>query len=149
MSHFKHLFMSVLVLRRSGCRAIRLYVYNRYVQCKNFWFQVLCVYGTHPSLYIRQKINYKDLKSNPSIRWANSVWQKYAMKYCIESMNIKEEWSSILAGCATLNDRVVFVSVLRVFIAKHEQEETAVLIDRRFHFVSKQYCIFLTEFPVS
>ena len=34
----------------------------------------------------------------------------FAMKYCIESMNIKGEWTSILAGCATLNDRVVFAS---------------------------------------
>jgi len=68
----------------------------------------------------------------------------------MESMNIKETWNSILTGCATLNDRVVFAPrMLHVFIAKHEQEETILLIDRRFHFVSKQYCIFLTEFPAS
>ena len=28
------------------------------------------------------------------------------------------------------------------FYSKHEQEETVLLIDRRFHFVPKQYCIF-------
>ena len=40
----------------------------------------------------------------------------FAMKYCMESMNIKETWNSILTGCATLNDRVVFASMLHVFI---------------------------------
>ena len=50
----------------------------------------------------------------------------FAMKYCMESMNIKEKWNSILTGCATLNDRRVTAFMLHVFIdfiAKHEQEE--------------------------
>ena len=50
----------------------------------------------------------------------------FAMKYLMESMNIKEKWNSILTGCATLNDRRVTAFMLHVFIdfiAKHEQEE--------------------------
>ena len=73
----------------------------------------------------------------------------FAMKYCMESVNITGKWYSILTGCATLNDRVVFASMLHVFIIKHEQEETKMFIDRGFPFVSKHYCIFLTEFPAS
>ena len=45
------------------------------------------------------------------------------MKYCAASMNIKEKWNSILTGCALLSDRVVFASMLHVFMAKREQEE--------------------------
>jgi hypothetical protein len=40
-----------------------------------------------------------------------------------------------LTGCATLNDRVVFASMLHVFLAKHEQEETTLLMNRRLHFL--------------
>ena len=29
-------------------------IFYRCVLCKNFWLQVLCAYGTYPSLYIRQ-----------------------------------------------------------------------------------------------
>ena len=42
ISHFEHLFMSVLVLRLSNCRAI-----NRYVLWKNFWLQVLRIRYIH------------------------------------------------------------------------------------------------------
>ena len=45
-----------------------------YCGAKNFWLQVLCAYGTYPSLYIRQNENYKDLKANLSISWESSVW---------------------------------------------------------------------------
>jgi hypothetical protein len=64
-------------------------------------------------------------------------------------MNIKQKWNSVLTVCARLKDRVVFALMLHVLKAEHEQEEAACLIDRRFHFVSKQYCILLTEFPAS
>ena len=64
--------------------------------------------------------------------------------YCIEPVNIRGKIQFCpVASCS--NDRVVFASMLHVFYSKHEQEETALLIDRRFNFVPKQYCIFLTE----
>ena len=71
----------------------------------------------------------------------------FFMKHCAKSMNIKEEWNSILTGCPTLNERVVFASMLHVFVAKHEQEETTLWIDRGFHFIFQPYCIFLTGLP--
>ena len=60
----------------------------------------------------------------------------FAMKYLYRVNEYQREWNSILTGCATFNDRVVFASMLHVFIAKHEREETALLIEKRFRFVS-------------
>jgi hypothetical protein len=57
------------------------------------------------------------------------------MKYCIEPMNIKETWNSILTGCATLKRWGGVCFYAACLYSKHEQEETALLIDRRFHFV--------------
>ena len=150
--------MFVLLLRRTNYRSIRRerYIY-RYVLCKNFWLQVLCVYGTYPNLYIRQKqTTVQGPESKPVNQLGKFILVEiccnaaiFAMKYCMESVNITGKWYSILTGCATLNDRVVFASMLHVFIIKHEQEETKMFIDRGFPFVSKHYCIFLTEFPAS
>ena len=42
-----------------------------------------------------------------------------------------------------------FAFMLHVFYSKREQEETALLFDRRFDFVPERYCIFLTGFPAS
>ena len=73
MSIFKHLFMLVLVLRRTRCRATRgerdiyicMYVCMRvcmYVLCENFLASSLvCI--RYVSKFVHQaKINYKDLK---------------------------------------------------------------------------------------
>ena len=71
MSIFKHLFMLVLVLRRTRCRATRrerdIYIYVcmrvcMYVLCENFLASSLvCI--RYISKFVHQaKINYKDLK---------------------------------------------------------------------------------------
>ena len=116
--------------------------------------QVLSVSGTFPSLYIREN-KLQGPESNPSINWVHQMGinMLYCSRFGYEILyrvnEYQREWNSILTGCATLNDRVVFASMLHVFIAKHEQEETALLIERRFRFASQQHCIFLTEFPAS
>ena len=77
-------------------------------------------------------------------------------KYCIEPMNIKEKWNSILTGCATLNDRRVTAFMLHVFIdfiAKHEQEEPIVWLTGDFicfeavlHLLDRVSCILKRPF---
>ena len=68
----------------------------------------------------------------------------FAMKYCI----VLSQWiSERNFNFARL--RVCVCFYVACLYSKREQEETALLIDRRFHFVLKQYCIFLTELPTS
>ena len=67
----------------------------------------------------------------------------YEILYCIQPMNIREKFQFCpVVPCS--NDRVVFASMLHVFIASVNKRNS---IDKRSHFVLKQYCIFLTELP--
>ena len=96
--------------------------------------------------YLKQFIQLGDKKQNilhmHSEKLNNAINGSMSFRQWISERKIQ---FCPVAPCS--NDRVVFASMLQVFYSKHEQEETALLIDRRFHFVPKQYCIFLTELP--
>jgi hypothetical protein len=86
-------------------------------------------------------MNYKDLQANRQsagkIQFGRNMLQysRFCYKYCIEPMNIKEKWNSILTGCATfkLQGGDCFYAAACLY-SKHEREDTALLIDTRFHF---------------
>ena len=120
--------MFVLLLRRTSYRAVGIYIYiciSIYIgmYCvRTFGFKS-CVYTVHIQICTSCKNKLQGPESKPVNQLGKFGLVEiccnaaiFAMKYCMESMNIKETWNSILTGCATLNDRVVFASMLHVFI---------------------------------
>ena len=108
-----------------------------YVLCENFLASSLvCI--RYISKFVHQaKINYKDLKDRqPAGKIQLGRNMLSCSHFCYEIlcgvMNIKEKWNSILTGCALLSDRVVFASMLHVFMAKREQEERHFWLTRGF-----------------
>ena len=96
----------------------------RDVLWKNCWLQVLCVYGSYPSLHIRQQEitrTWKQTRQTAETSQFGKNKPKYSIFffeifYCIEPMNIREKIQCCqVAPCS--NDRVVFASMLHVFIA--------------------------------
>ena len=124
MSHFKHLFMFVLLLRRTSYRVISykdiyIYVYIRIgMYCvRTFGFKS-CVYTVHIQICTSCKNKLQGPESKPVNQLGKFSLVEiccneaiFAMKYCMESMNIKEKWNSILTGCATLKNGLLHVFV--------------------------------------
>ena len=85
--------------------SIHIYIYRylstyRYVLWKNCWLQVLCVYGTYPSLHIKQQKTTRTWKQTrqtaETIQFGRRMPKYghffYEILCCIEPMNIREKF---------------------------------------------------------
>jgi len=141
--------MPILVLRRSSCRAI-----YRYVLWQNFWLQVLCVYGTYPSLHIRQQWTTRTCKQT-----VNQLGRFSLVEICcntaVFAINIVlSQWISKRNGiqfwpvAPRSNYRVVFASMLQhVFIASMNERIQHFWLTQDFIFacIIKRYGTFCKD----
>ena len=90
MSHFKHLFMFVLVLSRTSCEAVRLQAIYIHIYIRIFGFKS-CVYTVH----IQMCTSGKNKLQGPESKPLNQLGKFSLVEICCNAAIFAMKYSSI------------------------------------------------------